>query len=100
MANVQVIAAYENYEKILKSLSDDLKKYASDMDAADAEILSSLSTLARNWSGEAADGFDETIRANVKSIDASLRRIDRLTDIIDEKVPKIKAAIEKLRGQR
>ena len=98
MSDVRVIAAYEEYHKILQALSDDLKVYVSNMRESSSGVDSTVHALGNDWQGEAYDNFRAETVNILRDISASLDRVISLTDVIDDKVPKIAKAIELLKG--
>ena len=98
MADVRVIAAYEEYHRILADLSKDLKGYVTDMRETSSGVANDSRSLGNDWEGEAYDKFyGDTIQI-LREISSGLDKVTALTGVIDDKVPKLAKAIELLKG--
>ena len=99
MSQVQIMAAYENYERILSAYSGDLKKFVGEMETLLGESETLVASLKQFWTGDSYDGFAKISQTEFREIGGSLEVVRELSGIIDKKVPEIRRYIQQLKGE-
>ena len=99
MSQVQIVAIYENYERILSDYARDLKRFLSEMESLVTESEGIIASLNSSWQGESYDKFARTSRKGFDEIRASLSVVKNISGEIDQKVPQIERIIRQLKGE-
>ena len=96
MNKSEIIAAYEDFDRIHLSFSQQLDQFKANMTRESDDVLKTVDTLGKYWKKNGYDAFKKNMQGSVNHIFASLERCDNLSQILKQTSAEIREELRVL----
>ena len=97
MANNEIIAEFEELDRIVKDFADGIGSFLDRMNDNSAEINTAMSVLFSSWTGTLADDFKRNIEKQLAVIASSTQRAESLREQLNATSLEMAQALATLR---